>query len=385
MTAAGVRPSVERWLRATRTVLPDEAERAVAAIPAYQPGGSLGRLASHLKVAPDFVFTWTREKSSCAVCQQGQWCVIVDFGQLLPILEMVAVTYLRAPQEAASAIVSREIAERFRNAGLLDEAIVFGRWYHEHRHAVARIYREVKTVREHSGAVELFLAAHELAHVVFSADEEFGRQVRSSTVDVVSAFVTSQMGESVRPDDPVLRRVPANELARLRAAIQSNWLDAVRRDEALQEELGADDLARAIVLSSGLPGGHDLLATTLFLIQLTIFVLEQMARLLRGYAGDEYETPGADQALLRSEYASVDLAHLLAHMFKASMEDVRRQLGIASIRHKELFDTVISEFVIPCFRSLNPDPRVRRTVPPAPPRVIREKEAILDNLLSHAN
>src|ERR1700693_3613906 len=156
------RQSVERWLRATRDVIEGRAAELLHISADYRPDGPLAMLAKHLKVEPEFVFTWTREKSYCAMRHGDQWFVIVDFGHLLPLLEMTAVMQLRNPHSAIAAILSREIAERFRHAGLIEEGILFAKWYRDHRHDVAEIYSKARAITECSSVLELYLADHEL-------------------------------------------------------------------------------------------------------------------------------------------------------------------------------------------------------------------------------
>src|SRR5262249_34476010 len=149
---------------------------------------------------------------------------------------------------------SREIAERFRSAGLIEEGILFAQWYREKRRDVARIYREVRGLSECSTVLELYLVAHELAHVVFGEDSIFFEEMRAAVVKIISRFIKSQTAAGIDLHDPELARMPVKELAKVRAGVQAGWLAAINNNTALQEELAADDLARFIVFHARIPG-----------------------------------------------------------------------------------------------------------------------------------
>lgn len=373
------RQHAERWLRATRSVVDGRADE-VLATSNYRPDGPLATLANRLKVAPEFLFTWTQEKSYCAIRCQDQWFVIVDFAHLLPLLEMVAVVQLRDPNTAIAAILSREIAERFRFAGLVEEGISFAKWYREHRQDVARIHQQARGIRECSAILELYLGAHELAHVVFSEDPEFCAQMRAAVVNNVSSFVKSQFAVSPDPRDPELARLPADELAKARAGVQAGWLTAIGTDTALQEELAADDLARMVVLNSRMAGGHLLVAVTLFLIQLNLLVLNTLDVLVCGYQGGNHRLIRTTEPLLRSEYATLDLAYSGTGLDSTASPDIRQRLAEVGIMHKELFRRALYEHVIPQLSLLDSKRPSRGASVPA--AQAGDRSALLDELLS---
>ena len=65
--------------------------------------------------------------------------MVVDFGHLVPLLEMTMVMQIQYPHTAIAAILTREMAVRFRCAGLIEEGhnSSLG-WYREHRQDIAR-------------------------------------------------------------------------------------------------------------------------------------------------------------------------------------------------------------------------------------------------------
>jgi hypothetical protein len=369
---------VERWLRATRNVIDGRAEELFETGD-YRPDGPLGMLAKHLKVTPEFMFTWTREKSYCAMRYQDKWFLVVDFGHLLPLLEMSAVVQVRGPSTAVATILSREMAERFRCAGFIEEGILFARFYREHRQELARIYSDVQSLRDCAAIVELYVTAHELAHVVFGEDSVFSGQMRATVVNVVRAFVKSQIRASVDPRDPELARMPAHELAKERAGIQRQWLIAVESDEALQEELSADDLARSIVFNSRVPGGAALITTTLFLVQLSSFILKNLDVLVCGYQGGDHEKLRAADLLLRSEYAALDLVQHARMSGGLRENDTRLRLAELGGNHKELFRKGLYEHVIPQLSSLDSKRPSRQHA--VPTQGTGDRGSLLDELL----
>src|ERR1041385_200991 len=380
MTLSVGRQHVERWLRATRNVIEGRTEEILKSTADFGPDGPLASLAARLEVAPEFLFTWTQERSSCAIRFQDQWIVVVDFGHLLPLLEMTAAMQLQDPNAAIAAILSREMAERFRSAGLIEEGILFARWYREKRRDVARIYEVARGLQQCSAIIELYVGAHELAHVVFGADPVFSGEMRSAVVNIINSFVKSQTGLSANSRDPELARMSMDGLARVRAGVQAGWLTTIGNDMALQEELAAEHVARTLVFKSRVPASPLFIAISLFMIQLNIFFLNNLDVLICGYQGGDPQKIRAKEPLLRAEYASVDLVHLIPISSGVLKEDLHQRISEMGGMHKEAFRRALYEQVIPRL-SLLDSMRTSRTAPVLATQA-GNRQAVLDELLS---
>ena len=377
MSAA--RQHVDRWVRATRNVVEGRAEEILVSAD-YGPDGPLATLAQRLKVAPEFLFTWTQERSYFAISHQDQWVVVVDFGRLVPLLEMTMVMQIQYPHTAIATILSREMAVRFRCAGSIEEGILFARVVPGTSPGYSASSKEAQGLQECSAVLELYLAAHELAHVAFGENPVFSGEMRAAVVTVVNAFVKSQVGVPADRRDPELAQRSVEELPRIRASMQAGWLRAIAHDAALQEELAADDMARAIIINSRVSGNPLFIAVTLFMIQLNLFVLKNLDVLVCGYQGGDHNQIRANEPLLRSEYAALDLVHLVPTSSAVRKEDLRQRLAEMGIMHKEVFRKALYEHVIPQLSLLDSMRSSRKAAVLA--TQAGDRQALLNELLS---
>ena len=83
-------------------------------------------------------------------------------------------------------------------------------------------------------------------------------------------------------------------------------------------------------------GGPFFIAVTLFMIQLNLFVLKNLDVLVSAIRA-VITIRSANKPLLRSEYAALDLVHLVPTSSAVRKEDLRQRLAEMGIIHKEVF------------------------------------------------
>jgi hypothetical protein len=276
---------------------------------------------------------------------------VVDLALVDTMVGMIAALRSDNPARLATAVLNRELAIRFRKAGLIREALTAAQLYMADGQRLATAYRDESEMRVQCRAIEVYLAAHELGHIILAQDQQFSKDLRAKVVDTVVRFVKSQRGAGVRSGDPAVSRHSRTGVAEGRERTQAGWVALLQADESVQEELSADDLARMVLFSASYgPGIRE--GVVVFLTQLNILILEQLDVLVAGYINPA-PPKDASARLLRAEYAAVDLAHLLPQQTAVEKADVVRQLGAASIAHKQLYDEVLYESIVPLFGQLH--------------------------------
>jgi hypothetical protein len=85
---------------------------------------------------------------------------------------------------------------------------------------------------------------------------------------------------------------------------------------------------------------------------------------------------------LRAEYAAIDLADLLPHQTAIEKADVMRQLGTASVAHKQLYDEVLYQSIVPLFGQLHRARAANKDEPLTPDAKIKGR-TLLEALTSN--
>jgi len=349
---------LERWLSCARSVVETRSEEIRSNpgfMATYAAGGAAESALARFKVSADIHVTWTRERSYCAVKSERGWHLVVDAGLVQSVIEMTAALESPNADAAVRGLLSQYMAARFRHAGLVHEATVFARIFRCLETEIASMTSRVNSIRSFAIPIEIYLFAHEVGHIMMTDDIGFSSTLKSSVVQIVELFVESQQNAGVDPNDPELNWQPENEILNVRRSIQAEWSKFLNYDNALQEELAADDIARIVTFSDSSASENPLKTAEIILAtHLNIRVFEMLDSCVRWYQclprleGESV----ASGRLLRSEYATVDLSYLVARMSDVAKEDIMSALRLVSRVHKELYDKTMRKFIAPMLVAL---------------------------------